>query len=42
MKKLPIYLVDAFTDSPFTGNPTAVVILDEWLNDDLLQKVTFE
>lgn len=32
----PIYHVDAFTDKIFTGNPTAVCLLDEWLDTDIL------
>ncbi len=40
--KLPIYQVDAFTDGPFTGNPAAVVPLEEWLPDDTLQKIAEE
>ena len=29
--KLQIFQVDAFASQPFTGNPAAVVPLDEWL-----------
>ncbi|MGH2543803.1 MAG: PhzF family phenazine biosynthesis protein, partial [Ardenticatenaceae bacterium] len=32
--KLPLYQVDAFTSTPFRGNPAAVVILDDWLSDE--------
>jgi len=39
---LPIYQVDAFTDGPFTGNPAAVVPLDQWLPDETLQKIAEE
>lgn len=39
---LPIYQVDAFSIGPFTGNPAAVVPLDEWLSDDLLQAIAME
>lgn len=39
---LPMYQVDAFTDSVFSGNPAAVCILDEWLKDDLLQSIAAE
>jgi phosphoserine phosphatase len=24
------YIVDAFTDKPFSGNPAAVCVMDEW------------
>ena len=40
--KLPIYQVDAFTDGPFTGNPAAVVPLEKWLPDDVMQKIAEE
>ena len=25
------YIVDAFTDKPFSGNPAAVCVMDSWL-----------
>lgn len=40
--KIPIYQVDAFTSELFSGNPAAVCILDEWLDDDRLQAVAAE
>jgi len=40
--KLPIYWVDAFTDLPFGGNPAAVVLLESWLDDGLLQAIANE
>jgi predicted PhzF superfamily epimerase YddE/YHI9 len=36
---LPIYWVDAFTDHVFGGNPAAVVPLDAWPDDALLQQI---
>jgi PhzF family phenazine biosynthesis protein len=42
MKKIPIYQVDAFTDKLFSGNPAAVCILDEWLDEDLMQNIAGE
>ena len=36
------YIVDAFTDKPFSGNPAAVCIMDHWLADDLMQNIAFE
>lgn len=39
---LPLYQVDAFTDTLFAGNPAAVCPLSEWLPDDLLQKIAAE
>ena len=35
--RLPYYIVNAFTDSTFGGNPAAVVLLEEWLADAQLQ-----
>ena len=40
--KLPIYQVDAFAERLFTGNPAAMVPLDTWLPDDLMQKIAAE
>jgi PhzF family phenazine biosynthesis protein len=37
--KLPIYQVDAFTSRLFGGNPAAVVLLDEWLPDLVMQNI---
>ena len=40
--ELPIYQVDAFASELFSGNPAAVMPLDEWLADDLLQDIAGE
>jgi len=40
--KLPLYWIDAFTAQPFGGNPAAVVPLDRWIDDALMQKIAFE
>ncbi len=37
-----IFQIDAFTDSQFKGNPAAVIPLDSWLEDDVLQKIAAE
>ena len=37
-----IYQVDAFAKDVFQGNPAAVVPLEEWPSDDLLQKIAQE
>ena len=42
MKKYPIYQVDAFAESPFSGNPAAVVILNEWPEAVLMQNIAAE
>jgi PhzF family phenazine biosynthesis protein len=40
--ELPFYQVDAFTSTPLAGNPAAVVPLETWLDDDLLQRIARE
>lgn len=40
--QLPIYQVDAFTDRLFGGNPAAVIPLDSWLPDNLMQSIAVE
>ena len=40
--KLDIFQIDAFTDKPFHGNPAAVVPLDKWLPDDVMQNIALE
>ncbi|MCL2156705.1 MAG: PhzF family phenazine biosynthesis protein [Methanobrevibacter sp.] len=40
--KYKLYQVDAFTEKLFGGNPAGVCPLDEWLDDDLLQKIAME
>ena len=37
-----VYIVDAFTDTLFSGNPAAVCPLDEWLPTELMQIIAFE
>jgi PhzF family phenazine biosynthesis protein len=39
MTELPFFQVDAFADRPFTGNPAAVIPLQEWLDDETLQAI---
>jgi PhzF family phenazine biosynthesis protein len=39
---MKIYQVDAFTSRLFAGNPAAVVPLDDWLPDELLQSIAAE
>ena len=36
------YVVDAFTDKVFAGNPAAICVLDSWLDDELMMKITGE
>ena len=42
MPELRLVQVDAFADKPFTGNPAAVVPLEEWLPDETLQAIAEE
>ena len=42
MTSLPIFQVAAFTDQNFGGNPAAVVPLEEWLDDSVMQKIAAE
>lgn len=37
-----MYQVDAFTDQLFAGNPAAVLVLVDWLPDDLMLAITQE
>lgn len=36
------YVVDAFANKVFEGNPAAVCVMEEWLPDDLMQKIAME
>jgi len=40
--KLPIYQIDAFANKPFEGNPAAVVPLDSWLPNGVMQAIAEE
>ena len=42
MTSLPFFQVDAFADRPLTGNPAAVMPLDKWLDDKLMQAIAAE
>ena len=37
--KLKIYQIDAFTNTIFKGNSAAVIILDEWLEVEMMQSI---
>lgn len=39
---LPIYQVDAFSSEVFRGNPAAVMPLEHWPDDDVLQSMAME
>lgn len=36
------FVVDAFENGPFTGNPAAVVPLESWLGDEVMQSIAAE
>jgi predicted PhzF superfamily epimerase YddE/YHI9 len=38
-QKIPYWHVDAFASRPFGGNQAAVMVLDEWLPDDVLVNI---
>jgi PhzF family phenazine biosynthesis protein len=42
MTSIPFFQVDAFTIGPLTGNPAAVMPLEKWLDDDLMQAIAVE
>jgi PhzF family phenazine biosynthesis protein len=39
---LPFFQVDAFAERPLTGNPAAVIPLDRWLDDGVMQAIAAE
>jgi PhzF family phenazine biosynthesis protein len=39
---IPLFVVDAFTDRPFSGNPAAVCLLPQWRDDRWLQSLAAE
>ncbi|MBC7908115.1 MAG: PhzF family phenazine biosynthesis protein [Rhodospirillaceae bacterium] len=40
--RAPLWQVDAFTDCPFAGNPAAVLVLEAWLDDAVMQSIAAE
>jgi len=42
MTGTPIFQVDAFAEKPLSGNPAAVMPLDRWLPDELMQAIAAE
>lgn len=42
MTSIPFFQVDAFAERPLTGNPAAVMPLDRWLDDAVLQAIAAE
>ncbi|HVK97531.1 MAG TPA: PhzF family phenazine biosynthesis isomerase [Flavisolibacter sp.] len=39
---IPIYQVDAFAEKVFQGNPAAIVPLEQWLDEELMQQIAME
>jgi PhzF family phenazine biosynthesis protein len=42
MTTLPFFQVDAFAERPLTGNPAAVMPLERWLPDEVMQAIAAE
>lgn len=42
MTEIPFFQVDAFAEAPFTGNPAAVMPLDQWPEDSVMQSIAAE
>lgn len=40
--KIPIYQVDAFASEKLSGNPAAVCLLNNWIDDKQLQFIAAE
>ena len=36
------YIVDAFTNKPFSGNPAAVCVMDSWPSEESMMKLAME
>lgn len=34
------YIVDAFADKVFSGNPAAICIMNSWISDELMMNIT--
>jgi len=42
MSQYPIYQIDAFAEHPFSGNPAAVMPLEQWLPEPTMQAIAAE
>lgn len=42
MTELPFFQVDAFANLPLSGNPAAMIPLERWLDDELMQRIAAE
>ena len=41
-QSMKFYIVDAFADKVFSGNPAAIVVTNSWLSDELMSKLAIE
>src|SRR5258706_15692445 len=39
---MTLYQIDAFAEKLFTGNPAAVIPLDKWIDESLMQSLAME
>ena len=39
---MKMFVVDAFTNEPFKGNPAAICFVDQWPSDELMKKIAME
>lgn len=42
VERMKQYIVDAFTNEIFKGNPAAVCILENWISEELMQNIAIE
>jgi PhzF family phenazine biosynthesis protein len=42
MRSIPFFQVDAFAERPLAGNPAAVMPLEHWLDDEVMQAIAAE
>jgi len=42
LTSIPFFQVDAFAERPLTGNPAAIMPLERWLGDELMQAIAGE
>ena len=42
MTSLPFFQVDAFAERPLEGNQAAIIPLDRWLDDNIMQAIAAE
>ncbi|HLG40604.1 MAG TPA: PhzF family phenazine biosynthesis protein, partial [Chitinophagaceae bacterium] len=39
---MTLYQIDAFADKLFSGNPAAVIPLEKWIDESLMQNLAIE